>query len=54
MRNCRLIAVLPCFSKVLEKIIYNRLFKYLTASEILYEKQFGFRERHSTEHAIIN
>ena len=30
--------------------MYSRLFKYLTANEILYKKQFGFS---STEHAII-
>ena len=33
--------------------MYNRLFEYLTANEILYKKQFGFREGRSTEHAII-
>ena len=34
--------------------MYNRLFKYLTANEILYKKQFDFREGHSTEHAVIH
>ena len=33
--------------------MYNRLFKYLKTNEILYKKQFGFQEEHSTEHAII-
>ena len=33
--------------------MYNRLFKYLTANEILHKKQFGFQKGHSTEHAII-
>ena len=51
--NCRPISVLPCFSKILERIMYNRLFKYLKTNEILYRKQFGFQEGHSTEHAII-
>ena len=27
--NCRPISALPCFSNVLERIIYNRLHKYL-------------------------
>ena len=49
----RPISVLPCFSKILERIMYNRLFKYLKTNEILYKKQFGFQEGHSTEHAII-
>ena len=51
--NYRPISVLPCFSKILERIMYNRLFKYLTTNEILYKKQFGFQKGHSTEHAII-
>ena len=33
--------------------MYNRLYKYLTDNSILYKKQFGFQEGHSTEHAIV-
>ena len=51
--NCRPISVLPCFSKMLERIMYNRLYKYLSDNNILYTKQFGFQTGHSTEHAII-
>ena len=51
--NYRPISVLPCFSKILEKIMYNRLYKYLTINNILYKKQFGFQKSHSTEHAIM-
>ena len=29
LTNYRPISVLPCFSKLLERIMYNRLFKYL-------------------------
>ena len=50
--NYRPISVLPCFSKMLERIMYNRLQKYLKDQNILYDKQFGFRTGHSTEHAI--
>ena len=32
--------------------MYNRLQKYLKDQNILYDKQFGFRTGHSTEHAI--
>ena len=51
--NYRPISVLPCFSKILEKIIYNCLYNYLTDNSMLYKKQFGFQEVHSTEHAIV-
>ena len=32
------ISVLPCFSKVLERITYNRLYKYLCEEKLLYSK----------------
>ena len=51
--NYRPISVLPFFSKILERIIYNRLYKYLTTEELLYSKQFGFQTGLSTEHAIV-
>ena len=41
------------FSKSLERIMYNRLFKYFAENSILYEKQFGFQTSHSVEHAIL-
>ena len=51
--NCRPISVLPCFSKVLEHIMYNRLYKYLCEEKLLYSKQFGFQIGHSIDHAIF-
>ena len=53
LTNYRPISVLPCFSKLLERIMYNCLFKYLSENSILYEKQFGFQLSFSTEHAIL-
>ena len=47
------ISVLSCFSNILERIMYNRLYQYLTENKILYPKQFGFQTGHSTEHAIV-
>ena len=51
--NYRPISILPAFSKILEKIVYNRVFKYFTDNSFFYKKQFGFRNKHSTEHAIL-
>ena len=50
----RPISVLPCFSKVLQPIMYKRLFKYLCEEKLLYSKYFGFRKGHSTDHAIVH
>ena len=53
MTNYQPISVLPCFSKMFERILYNRLSKYLTENNLLYCKQFGFQKGHSPEHAIL-
>ena len=34
----------PCFSKILECIMYNRLYKYLTGKKVIHPQQFGFRK----------
>ena len=51
--NYRPISALACFSKILERIMYNRLYLYLTENYLLYNKQFGFQIEHSTDHAIV-
>ena len=50
--NYRPISVPLCFSKMLERIMHNRLQKYLKVQNILYDKQFGFQTGHSTDHSI--
>ena len=47
------IFILPVFSKVLERIMYNRVYNHLDSKGLLYEKQFGFQRNNSTEHAIL-
>ena len=49
--NYRPISLLTVFSKILERLIYNRMNCFLKKCDILYEKQFGFRKKHSTSHA---
>lgn len=52
--NYRPISVLPCFSKFLERIIYNRILLYLNKFNILYDNQYGFRRNHSTSLALVD
>ena len=53
LSNYRPISALPCFYKMLERIMYTQLYNYLQENKILYSKQFGFQTGHSTDHAII-
>ena len=39
--NYRPVSILPIFGKIFEKIIYSRLYDYLTSKGILYGNQFG-------------
>lgn len=51
--NYRPISILPCFSKILEKLVYSRIMKHLTTNDILFEHQFGFRKNYSTYMALL-
>ena len=54
LNNYRPVSLLPSISKVLEKIVYTRMVKFLNSCCGVFSKfQFGFREKHSTVHAIL-
>ena len=50
--NYHPISLLTTMSKILEKIVYIRVYNFLQNSGQLYEHQYGFRASHSCEHAI--
>ena len=52
--NYRPVSVLPVFSKILEKLMYTRLFSFINKNNLLYKLQFGFRPEHSTCLALIS
>ena len=54
MDNYRPIALLSTFSKILEKIVCNRLSDYLEKNELLSKSQYGFRKEHSTVHPMVH
>ena len=51
--NYRPISILPSISKVLEKIVYNRLINFVNTHQILNLNQYGFRKNHSTDLALV-
>ena len=52
--NYRPISLLLHANKIFEKLIHNRLYKYLQKGKILNQNQYGFRKNHSTEYAIYD
>ena len=41
-------------NRLFEKLLYRRLIKFIDKNDILYDLQYGFRNKHSTEHAILD
>ena len=52
MSNYRPISILPTLSKIFEKLIHSRIYQFLEENEVIYNCQFGFRQSHSTIHAV--
>ena len=52
LTNYRPISLLPTISKILEKVIYTRIYCFVTKHDILFNSQYGFRKKHSCEHAV--
>ncbi|XP_065667737.1 uncharacterized protein LOC136088025 [Hydra vulgaris] len=52
--NYRPISILSIFSKIFERIVFNRLYAFFKNNDLFYSKQFGFQKSTSTEHAILH
>ena len=52
--NYRQISILPAVSKILEKVVANKLLNFINSTNQYYEHQYDFHGGHSTIHAIIH
>ena len=52
--NYRPISMLSNIEKILEKLMYKKLYTFLNNNNIIYNLQFGFRQQYSTSHALID
>ena len=52
--NYRPISLLSNINKILEKLMFNRLYSFLESNKCIYDFQFGFRQKHSTNHALLS
>ena len=54
LSNYRPISILPTVSKIIERLVYNRLMSHLEINNILSNNQFGFRKKLSPQSAILS
>jgi len=52
--NYRPISLLPIVSKIMEKIINNKLMRYLEGNNLLHSSQFGFRKQRSSLQSVLS
>jgi hypothetical protein len=50
----RPVSLLTSFSKILEKVVYNRLLQHTKRNNIITSDQYGFKKNSSTEVAVFN
>ena len=51
--NYRPISISLFFSKIYERLMYNNVFNFINEQELISKYLFGFRQKHSTQQAII-
>ena len=51
--NYRPVSILSSISKVFEKVMFKQMYKYFNDNNLLFESQYGFRAKHSTELAAV-
>ena len=52
--NYRPVSILSAISKVFEKLLYEQLYDYFVSSNLLSDRQFGFRQFHSTASTLLD
>ena len=51
--NYRPISLLPNLSKLLEKLVFNKIYEHINENSLLTEKQSGYRPGHSTQIQLL-
>ena len=52
-KNYRPVAIVPIFSKILERIVFNQIITYLNDNELLHPNHHAYRAQHNTTTAMI-
>ena len=52
--NYRPISLLSNINKIFETIVFERVYGFIEKYDVIYKHQYGFRKKHSTNHALIS
>ena len=52
-KNFRPVAILPIFSKIMERVIFNQIIQYLNSNNLLHPNHHAYRSGHNTTTALI-
>ena len=52
-KNYRPVAIIPIFSKILEKIVFNQVVEYLATNNLIHPNHHAYRADHNTTTALI-
>ena len=52
--NYRPISLLSNIGKIYERVFHTQLYNFFDDNNLFYQQQFGFRKKHSTEHALLS
>ena len=52
--NYRPITLISKIGKLIEKVVHKRLYSFLEKNSLLFKQQYGFRNKLSTNHTLID
>ena len=52
-KNYRPVAIIPVFSKILERVVFNQMVEYLTRNQLIHPNHHAYRSHHNTTTALI-
>ena len=52
-KNYRPVAIIPILSKVLERLVFNQMMKYLNQNNLIHPNHHAYRSNHNTTTALL-
>ena len=54
LKNYRLVSLLPICGKILERLMFNEMFKFLIENELISSDQYGFKPGDSCVNQLVS